>query len=75
MITKGIITSKSQITIPKAVREAIGLKEGDEVVFIVKDNREIILRKLDKEEKVWLKLAESSFSEWNNPEDEVYDNL
>lgn len=27
------LTSKGQITIPKAIREAIGIREGDEVVF------------------------------------------
>ncbi len=29
------ITSKGQITIPKSVRDALGLKEGDELLFRV----------------------------------------
>ncbi|MBS3099278.1 AbrB/MazE/SpoVT family DNA-binding domain-containing protein [Candidatus Pacearchaeota archaeon] len=29
------ITSKGQITIPKGVRQALGLKEGKEVIFII----------------------------------------
>jgi len=37
------ITSKGQITIPKAVRETMGLEEGDYVVFEPEDDR-IILR-------------------------------
>ena len=28
-----------------------------------------------REEKAWLKIGEGSFSEWDNPEDAVYDNL
>ena len=30
---------------------------------------------MNKNEKGWLKLAESSFSEWNNSEDSIYDTL
>ena len=37
------ITSKGQITIPKAVRETMGLEEGDYVIFEPEDDR-IILR-------------------------------
>ena len=33
------ITSKGQVTEPKAVREALGIHEGDEVVFRVEGNR------------------------------------
>jgi AbrB family looped-hinge helix DNA binding protein len=32
MVTQAKITSKGQITIPKAVREALGLVEGNTVV-------------------------------------------
>ena len=33
------LTSKGQVTIPKAVRDSLGLKEGDELIFRVEDNR------------------------------------
>jgi AbrB family looped-hinge helix DNA binding protein len=33
MQTRAKITSKGQVTIPRAVRRAMGLKEGDNVVF------------------------------------------
>ena len=35
MDTAARLTSKGQVTIPKSVRDALGLKEGDEVVFRV----------------------------------------
>lgn len=38
------ITSKGQITIPKAVREALGVVEGDTVLFRVEDGRAILAR-------------------------------
>ena len=36
MEQKARITSKGQVTIPKAVRDALGLKEGDSLLFEVK---------------------------------------
>ena len=41
------VTSKGQITVPKAVREALGIKEGDEVVFRVEGNRAVLARTPD----------------------------
>lgn len=38
MIT-ATITTKGQITVPKAVRDALGLKEGHQVVFIIEGER------------------------------------
>jgi len=37
------ITSKGQITIPKAVRDQLGLRQGDRVEFKVAKNRTAIL--------------------------------
>ena len=41
------LTSKGQATVPKAVREALGLKEGDEVLFHVEGNRAVLARTPD----------------------------
>jgi antitoxin PrlF len=41
------LTSKGQITIPKAVREALGLQEGDQVVFRVEGGRAVLARTPD----------------------------
>lgn len=38
------VSSKGQITIPKAVREALGLKEGDALLFKVDGQRAVIAR-------------------------------
>jgi AbrB family looped-hinge helix DNA binding protein len=32
------VTSKGQLTIPAGVRKALGIREGDSIVFEVKDN-------------------------------------
>lgn len=38
------LTSKGQLTIPKAVREALDLHEGDRVVFHVEGHRAVLSR-------------------------------
>ncbi len=38
------LSSKGQLTVPKAVREALGLAEGDQVVFRVEGRRAVLAR-------------------------------
>ncbi|MBA2454951.1 MAG: AbrB/MazE/SpoVT family DNA-binding domain-containing protein [Nocardioidaceae bacterium] len=41
------LSSKGQVTVPKVVREALGVKEGDQVVFRVEGNRAVLARTPD----------------------------
>ncbi|MEQ8717742.1 MAG: AbrB/MazE/SpoVT family DNA-binding domain-containing protein [Acidimicrobiales bacterium] len=41
------VTSKGQITIPKAVRDALGISSGDDVVFRIHGNRAVLARTPD----------------------------
>lgn len=41
------VSSKGQVTVPKAVRDALGIHEGDEVVFRVEGNRAVLARTPD----------------------------
>jgi AbrB family looped-hinge helix DNA binding protein len=38
------VTSKGQITIPKGVRDRLGLVEGDQVVFRVEEHRAVLAK-------------------------------
>ena len=38
------VTSKGQITIPKEVRDALGITEGDQVVFRVEQHRALLAK-------------------------------
>ena len=41
------VTSKGQVTIPRVVREALAIEEGDAIVFRVEGQRAIIARTPD----------------------------
>jgi antitoxin PrlF len=41
------MTSKGWVTVPKAVRDALGLADGDQIVFRVDGNRTIMARATD----------------------------
>jgi antitoxin PrlF len=47
-MTTATLTSKGQITIPKAVRELLNLHSGDRVAFIVHDQAEAVMRPVTK---------------------------
>ena len=38
------MTSKGQVTVPKRVRDALGLKPGSDVVFETNGNGDVVLR-------------------------------
>lgn len=38
------VTSKGQITIPKHVRDGLGIEEGDEVVFRLEQHRAVLAK-------------------------------
>ena len=45
------VTRHSQVTIPKEIREAVGITEGDRVKMKVVEGDKIVIEKADKE--VW----------------------
>lgn len=65
------ITTKGQVTVPKKVREALNLSEGDSISYEVHDNSAVIKRvpKIDVE---WDKSIEATLTEW---EDDLDDEL
>jgi AbrB family looped-hinge helix DNA binding protein len=44
MMPTATVTSKGQVTIPKAVREVLGVDAGDQIDFIVNDHGEVTVR-------------------------------
>lgn len=46
MIIQATLTSKGQLTVPKGVRDALGLEEGDTVLFRVGEERTATISKV-----------------------------
>lgn len=47
MDVRARVTSKGQVTIPKSVREALQLHEGDELIFRVERSRALVAKTPD----------------------------
>lgn len=72
MITSKV-TSKAQTTIPQAVRAALRLAEGDELIYHIEEDR-VILTKASKSKEVDDPFH--TFAEWNSEADrDAYGNL
>lgn len=68
----GKLTVKHQVTIPRDVRTALGLKAGDHVVFAIEDGQAVLTKveKPDPEEEAWFRFTMSQMTEWASPEDD-----
>ena len=40
----GVVTSKGQVTVPKPIRERLGLKQGDRIEFVAEGGRTLVRR-------------------------------
>ena len=72
MITSKI-TSKSQTTIPPAVRELLRVGPGDELVYEVEGDKVLLRRK--KPPTPELAALDQLLVEWSDPANDVYDHL
>ncbi len=63
------ISEKGQTTVPKEIRDALGIHSGDLIQYEVEGNV-IKLRKLDAEENIWLKSIETTLEEWHGSDDD-----
>ncbi len=65
------LSQKAQTTIPKAVRAALDLREGDEIGYVIEGSRVIMMRVSDLRDDPF-----STFGEWAGQADtEAYGGL
>jgi AbrB family looped-hinge helix DNA binding protein len=50
MTYSGSVTSKGQVTVPKEIRERLGLKTGDRLEFVVEKGRTIVRKQANPAE-------------------------
>ena len=71
----GKLTSKAQTTLPKEVREALGVKPGDMLVYRIAKGK-VTLARAEPLDRAYLGAVESTLSEWGSAEDAAaYDKL
>jgi antitoxin PrlF len=67
------ITSKAQVTLPKAVRSALRVRSGDRLLWEIEEGRAILTRAGAEEDLPVSNFA--ALTEWADELDSVYDNL
>mgnify|MGYP006306485507 CR=1 FL=1 len=63
------ITSKGQVTVPRRVREELGIEPGDSIAYEVHEDRAVI-RRIPKVDAEWAKSIENTLSEWSDDLDD-----
>lgn len=70
------LTTKFQATIPQDIRTLLKLKAGDQIIFEVTQDKQVIIKKATPRDVAYLKALESTLSEWNSKyDDEDYYDL
>ena len=63
------LTAKGQVTVPKAVREALGLRQGDQLSWEMEDGS-VRVRAIAPLDLAYLRSLDASLQEWSSPADE-----
>lgn len=63
------VTSKGQTTLPKKIRQSLGIRQGDLVGFELQGDR-AILRRVAGSDDAYLKAVEATLGEWLTDADE-----
>jgi len=63
------ISSKGQITVPRQVREAIGVDYGDTIGYEIQDEF-VVLRRVEPLDAAFHSAVSRTLTEWTTPEDD-----
>ncbi len=70
MILTGRLSSKGQLTLPRQIRERLGLATGDDLMFSVEGNA-VRIERARPIDVAWHRGVEALVApEWNSPEDD-----
>ena len=65
----GKLSSKGQVTVPKAIREELGLEPGDLVAYIVRDGA-VQLERVEPFDAAYHAAISQALEEWASPADD-----
>jgi len=69
------LSSKSQVTLPKKIREALGARAGDTIAYEVEGNV-VRLKRLEPFDAAFHKTLSNTLSEWaSDADEEAFDAL
>ncbi len=69
------LSSKSQVTLPRKIREALGARPGDTIVYEVEGNV-VRLKRLEPFDAAFHKTLSNTLSEWaSDADEEAFDAL
>lgn len=63
------LSRKGQVTIPKGIRQTLGIREGDIICYEVRDGV-VTLKRMDPFDAAFHKALSETLDEWNTTEDE-----
>ena len=63
------VTAEGQATIPKRIRDAAHIREGDLLAFDFENDR-VVVRRVEPSTDEEMTALENTLSEWNSPADE-----
>jgi len=70
------LSSKGQVTIPKAVRDSLGLEPGDFVTYEISGDDSVILRRVEPFDAPFHLAVSETLEEWGSEDDEdAFSNL
>ncbi|OAJ32931.1 AbrB/MazE/SpoVT family DNA-binding domain-containing protein [Piscirickettsia salmonis] len=71
------LTTKNQATVPSEVRKHLGVGAGDTIEYDILDNGDVLVRKavLLPFDAAYHAALQETLSEWQSPEDDVYNDL
>ncbi|MEQ1602847.1 MAG: AbrB/MazE/SpoVT family DNA-binding domain-containing protein [Methylophilaceae bacterium] len=64
------VTAKGQTTIPKRIRDAAHIKEGDMLAFDLDKNNRITIKRIESTKDIELSALQETLCEWNSPQDD-----
>lgn len=70
MLVSGRLSSKSQVTLPKVVREAIGAEAGDVIGYEIRGNV-VTIRRLQPFDAAYHASVSEKLAEWGSVEDDA----